>query len=66
VRHLAQPRAGRVDRRDVGRQRGSASDGARRLELGDDPRDLARLPPGNQLERLSIVDLIGFDSQTGM
>src|SRR3954451_11116564 len=53
MRHLTQPRAGSVDRGDVERQRGSTSDGAGRLELRDDPRNLPRLTASNQLERLS-------------
>ena len=56
MRDVTQPRAGRVDRGDVERQRGLTSDSAGRLELGDDPRDLARLAPSDQLERLSIVE----------
>jgi len=53
---VTQPRAGGVDSRDVERQCGLTSDSPRRLELGDDPRDLARLAPSDQLERLSIVE----------
>ena len=49
VRDVTKPYPGRVDRGDAERQRDSTSDCTRRLELGDDPCDLARLAPSNQL-----------------
>ena len=56
VRDVTQPRSGGVNRIDVERQRTVTSDSAGRLELRNDPGDLACSASSDQLERLLIVE----------
>ena len=42
---------------------GQTSDGAGRLELGDDAGDLARLAPSNQVDRLTVVERLDRPGQ---